>query len=155
MKGTRSLRIYHWAFSPPVLLIFNELSENSLCIESHWLGNAKGPFDQQIQHFLLVLEGFYSWKLQKILLIMAPKLSFQLTPGLETWGVRVLPSHSPVELRRIREPGLASNCHPGSINPVGFTLIHFSAWEIPKQGRVNLPSPAVRPHYEDTCWTCF
>lgn len=46
---------------------------------------------------LLVLEGFYSCKLQKILLIIAPKLSFQITPGLEIWGAHVLPSHCSVE----------------------------------------------------------
>lgn len=153
IKGTWSLRIYLWAFSPPVLLIFNELCENSLCIESHWLGMPKDPLISRYNPFA---------SFGGILLMETAKNSFDHSTKTlisdHSWFGDMGGSCSAksllcgaAELRRIWEPGLAFNCHPGSINR--FTLIQFSAWEISKQGRMTLPSPAVRPHHEDTCWT--
>lgn len=56
--------------------------------------------------------------------------------------------------RRIREAGTGIRLSPW-LHPtaVGVAFIHFSAWEISEQGRMNLPSPDVRPHHKDTCWT--
>lgn len=75
-------------------------------------------------------------------LIIAPKLSFRIIPGLETWGVLVLQSHSSCgaaelgleSLSRVctegsGKPGLASDCHPGSIRPLSESLLFTSVPE--------------------------
>lgn len=105
---------------------------------------------------------------KKPLLIIAPKLSFRIIPGLETWGGGSRSAESfllwsswartgvPEQSvhRRIREAGTGIRLSPWlPPTAVGVAFIHFSAWEISEQGRMNLPSPDVRPHHKDTCWT--
>lgn len=128
IKVTWSLRIYHWAFSPTILWIFNELSENSLCTESHWLGMPKDPLISRHNLFarfggILLMETTKNSFDHSTKTLISDQCWFGAIGGWcsaesflpwNSWAQAGVPEHR--GHWRVWEPGLAFNCQPGSIS---------------------------------------